>query len=139
MTKHPSARSVRAQEPYWDALSQDCPTREVLARIGDKWTVLVVTVLDAHTSRRFSQLRRDIEGISQKMLTQTLRALERDGLVNRNVEATVPVTVRYSLTDTGTSLARVLDHVRAWAYDNMDAIETARGNYDTRDIASARD
>ena len=121
-----------AEAPYWDALSQACPTREVLARIGDKWTVLVVTVLDAHASRRFAQLRRDIEGISQKMLTQTLRQLERDGLVHREVEATVPVTVRYSLTVPGRSLARVLDHVRAWAYANMDAIEAARRCYDAR-------
>lgn len=131
-TEMASAGSANADTPYWDALSQECPTREVLARIGDKWTVLVVTVLDAHASRRFAQLRRDIEGISQKMLTQTLRLLERDGLVDRHVEATVPVTVRYALTDQGRSLARVLDHVRAWAYTNMDAIQAARRCYDTR-------
>jgi DNA-binding HxlR family transcriptional regulator len=118
--------------PRWDALSQACPTREILARIGDKWTVLVVTVLDEHPTRRFSQLRRDVEGVSQKMLTQTLRALERDGLVDRQVEPTVPVTVRYSLTEQGRSLARVLDHVRAWAYTNMDTIEDARARYDKR-------
>ena len=123
---------MTTETPYWDALSQACPTREVLARIGDKWTVLIVTVLDAHPSRRFAQLRRDIEGISQKMLTQTLRVLERDGLVDRQVEATVPVTVRYSLTEQGRGLARVLDQVRAWAYTNMDAIEQARRAYDAR-------
>lgn len=130
VTTSMNTRSIEA--PHWDALSQACPTREVLARVGDKWTVLVVTVLDAHPSRRFAQLRRDIEGISQKMLTQTLRVLERDGLVDRQVEATVPVTVRYSLTDQGHSLARVLDHVRAWAYTNMDAIEASRRTYDMR-------
>ncbi len=65
------------------------------------------------------------------MLTQTLRVLERDGLVDRQAEATVPVTVRYSLTDQGRSLARVLDHVRTWAYTNMDAIEASRRAYDT--------
>lgn len=119
--------------PHWDALAQACPTRDVLARIGDKWTVLVVTVLDAHQSRRFAELRRDIEGISQKMLTQTLRALERDGLVDRDVQPTVPVTVRYSLTERGRTLARTLDHVRAWAYANMAAIEQARRQYDARD------
>ena len=116
--------------PRWDALSQDCPTREVLARIGDKWTVLAVTVLDEHPGHRFSQLRRDIEGVSQKMLTQTLRALERDGLVRREVEATVPVTVRYSLTERGTTLARTLDAVREWAYANMSAITESRQAYD---------
>lgn len=121
---------VHVQSPRWDALSQSCPTREVLGRIGDKWTVLVVSVLDAYSTRRFAELRRDIEGISQKMLTQTLRTLERDGLVDRQVEPTVPVTVRYSLTDRGRSLARVIDQVRAWAYSNMDAIERARQAYD---------
>ena len=107
--------------------------RGILDRIGDKWTVLVVTVLDAHPEgHRFSQIRRDIEGISQKMLTQTLRALERDGLVEREVEATVPVTVRYALSDHGRGLARVLDHVRTWAYSNIETIEAARRVYDAR-------
>ncbi len=116
----------------WDALSQQCPTREVLARIGDRWTVLVVTALEPQKNLRFSQLRRDIEGISQKMLTQTLRNLERDGLARREVEPTVPVTVRYSLTDRGRGLASVLTEVRAWAYTNMDAIVTSRQDYDGR-------
>jgi DNA-binding HxlR family transcriptional regulator len=122
--------TTSAPRPRWDALAQACPTRDVLARIGDKWTVLVVTVLDAHEARRFAELRRDIEGISQKMLTQTLRALERDGLVDRDAQPTVPVTVRYSLTERGRTLARTLDPVRAWAYANMDAIEQARRRYD---------
>lgn len=116
----------------WDALSQRCPTREVLARIGDRWTVLIVTALEPHQNLRFSQLRRDIEGISQKMLTQTLRNLERDGLAQRDVEPTVPVTVRYSLTDRGRGLAAVLAQVRAWAYTNMGAIVTSRQDYDDR-------
>ncbi len=123
---------VTKPAPLWDALSQQCPTREVLARIGDKWTVLVITALSPHPQRRFSELRRDIEGISQKMLTQTLRGLERDGLVTRQVEPTVPVTVRYALTERGQSLARVLSAVRAWAYEQMDDIEASRHNYDTR-------
>jgi DNA-binding HxlR family transcriptional regulator len=131
-TVPPAAAALGNDQAYWDALSQDCPTRDLLAHIGDKWTVLVVTVLDAHTNRRFAQLRRDIEGISQKMLTQTLRMLERDGLVSRHVEPTVPVTVRYELTDGGRGLARVLDHVREWAYANMDSIEVARSAYDAR-------
>jgi DNA-binding HxlR family transcriptional regulator len=118
--------------PRWDALSQQCPTREVLARIGDKWTVLVVTALEPHDSLRFSALRREIEGISQKMLTQTVRQLERDGLVIREVEPTVPVTVRYSLTTEGHSLAGVVADVRAWAYAHMDDITEARRAYDLR-------
>jgi DNA-binding HxlR family transcriptional regulator len=79
---------------------------------------------------RFSQLRRSIEGVSQKMLTQTLRALERDGLVDRTVYPTVPVTVEYRLTGLGQSLADAVEGIRLWAYSKMDEIETARERYD---------
>ena len=78
---------------------------------------------------RFSELRREVEGISQKMLTQTLRGLERDGMVQREVIPTVPVTVRYTLTPLGHSLAQAVSAIRTWAYDNMTAIEAARAGY----------
>ena len=108
-----------------------CPTRQVLDRIADKWTMLVITSLSDAGRMRFSELRRAIEGVSQKMLTQTLRALERDGLVSRSVHPTVPVTVEYALTDLGRSLADAVTTIRTWAYDNMDAIAAARTTYDT--------
>ncbi|MFL5828767.1 MAG: winged helix-turn-helix transcriptional regulator, partial [Solirubrobacteraceae bacterium] len=73
----------------WDMLKQQCPTRQVLTRIADKWTMLVITLLAEEEMLRFSELRRQIEGVSQKMLTQTLRGLERDGLVTRTVYPTV--------------------------------------------------
>jgi DNA-binding HxlR family transcriptional regulator len=112
----------------FDMMSAACPTRQVLDRIADKWTLLVVSALEDGTLR-FSELRRRVEGITQKMLTQTLRALERDGLVDREVIPTVPVTVRYTLTPLGHSLARTVDVIRTWAYTNMDAIEAARVAY----------
>jgi DNA-binding HxlR family transcriptional regulator len=114
----------------WDMLKQQCPTRQVLTRIADKWTMLVITLLAEDEKLRFSELRRQIEGISQKMLTQTLRALERDGLVTRTVYPTVPVTVEYRLTDLGRSLAETVGAIRNWAYANMDDIEAARERYD---------
>jgi DNA-binding HxlR family transcriptional regulator len=112
----------------FNMMSAACPTRQVLDRIADKWTLLVVSALEDGTLR-FSELRRRVEGITQKMLTQTLRGLERDGLVDREVIATVPVTVRYTLTPLGHSLARTVDLIRTWAYTNMDAIEAARETY----------
>src|SRR5437588_5554596 len=114
----------------WDMLKQQCPTRQVLSRIADKWTMLVITLLAEEEMLRFSELRRQIEGISQKMLTQTLRGLERDGLLTRTVYATVPVTVEYRLTDLGRSLGDTVGAIRSWAYANMDEIEAARERYD---------
>ena len=120
----------------WDMLKQQCPTRQVLTRIADKWTMLVITLLAEDEKLRFSELRRRIEGISQKMLTQTLRGLERDGLVTRTVYPTVPVTVEYRLTDLGRSLGETVGAIRSWAYAKMDEIEAARERYDARIQAS---
>src|SRR5947208_3448782 len=108
----------------WNMLNAACPTRQVLDRVADKWTMLVVVALEPGTLR-FSELRRRVDGISQKMLTQTLRGLEQDGFVDRDVIPTVPVTVRYTLTPLGHSLADAVAGIRAWAYANMDAIEAA--------------
>jgi DNA-binding HxlR family transcriptional regulator len=113
----------------WDVMNAACPTRQVLDRIADKWTMLVISALEDGTLR-FSELRREIDGITQKMLTQTLRGLERDGMVDREVWPTVPVTVRYTLTPLGHSLADAVGVIRAWAYDNMDSIAAARGSYE---------
>src|SRR5881394_3283776 len=114
----------------WDMLKQQCPTRQVLTRIADKWTMLVITVLAEEEKLRFSELRRQIEGVSQKMLTQTLRGLERDGLVTRTVYPTVPVTVEYRLTPLGRSLATAVNVIKAWTYENIEELERARDRYD---------
>lgn len=113
----------------FDVLKEACPTRQVLDRIADKWTMLVVLALEEGTLR-FSKLRARIEGVTQKMLTQTLRGLERDGMVLRKVYPTVPVSVEYSLTPLGRSMAKAVSVIREWAYDNIDAIETAREEFD---------
>jgi DNA-binding HxlR family transcriptional regulator len=121
-------------DPRWNIMSAACPTRQVLARIADKWTLLVIAALQDGTLR-FSELRREVEGVSQKMLTQTLRSLERDGMVEREVIPTVPVTVRYTLTPLGHSLGEAVSAIREWAYDNMTAIEAARASYTPPDGA----
>jgi DNA-binding HxlR family transcriptional regulator len=113
----------------FDVMMDACPTRQVLGRIADKWTTLVVLALDDGTLR-FSQLRNRIQGVTQKMLTQTLRALERDGMVSRKVYPTVPVTVEYTLTPLGRSLGEAVAVIRNWAYGNMARIEAARRAYD---------
>lgn len=106
-----------------------CPTRDLLDQIADKWSMLVLIAL-ADAPCRFNALRRKIEGISQKVLTQTLRRLERNGLVDRRVEATVPVSVTYSLSDLGRSLAEMLETVRRWSIDNIGRVDFARRAYD---------
>jgi DNA-binding HxlR family transcriptional regulator len=109
----------------YNAYASTCPTRHALDRIADKWTVLVVGMLEQRP-HRFGELRKGIDGISQKMLTQTLRSLELDGLVSRRVEATVPVTVEYSLTSTGRTLTEPLDAIRRWAERHIEAVLAAR-------------
>lgn len=112
-----------------DAFSAQCPTRQVLDRIGDKWAVLILIMLDRETLR-FNELRRRIESISQKMLSQTLKSLERDGLVRREVFATVPVTVEYSLTDLGRTLAATVQALTLWAERHIGAVQEAQRRYD---------
>lgn len=103
----------------------------VLARIGDKWTVLVIMRLGEGTLR-FNELRRRVDGISQRMLTRTLRALERDGLVTREVFPTIPPRVDYALTDLGRSLREPARALAMWALDNHADIARAREDYDER-------
>ena len=117
--------------PGHNRLSRDsCPAvREVLNRVGDKWSVLIVALL-GDGPRRFSELRRTIDGISQRMLTLTLRGLERDGLVSRSVEATIPPRVDYALTALGRTLLEPIMSLAAWAEQNREAIQDARNRYD---------
>jgi DNA-binding HxlR family transcriptional regulator len=104
-----------------------------LDRVADKWTVLLLGLL-ATEPMRFNRLRREVEGLSQKMLSQTLKSLERDGLVNRKAIATVPVTVEYSITPLGETLTATLDALRLWAEAHIADILLAQRRYDTRDL-----
>lgn len=118
-----------APKPPWNPYAQGCPTREVLDRIGDKWTVLVIGELAAGVPRRFTDLKRRIAGVSEKMLTQTLRSLERDGLVRRTVYPVVPPRVEYQLTALGDTLRAPVAALEQWSLDHMDAVLAARASY----------
>jgi DNA-binding HxlR family transcriptional regulator len=112
-----------------DAFDPDCPTRVVLDRIGDKWTVLVIGALQ-DGPLRFSVLRTRIGGVAAKVLTQTLRAMERDGLLTRTVHAQVPPRVDYELTDLGGSLTGPIQTLTDWAETHLAQILGARETYD---------
>jgi DNA-binding HxlR family transcriptional regulator len=107
----------------------DCGIRDVLTRVGDKWSVLVIVEL-ASGDRRFRELQRAIDGISQRMLTLTVRRLERDGLVARTVYPTVPAQVSYALTDTGASLTHLVKALADWSLDQRPEIARSRAAYD---------
>jgi DNA-binding HxlR family transcriptional regulator len=113
----------------YDAYLAACPARQLLDRISDKWVSLVLNAL-ADGPQRYSDLSRKIAGVSQKMLTQTLRNLERDGLVSRAVTPSVPVRVDYALTEMGESLLPVMRAAKAWAESHIDEIHAARAAYD---------
>lgn len=108
----------------------NCPIREVLDRVGDTWSLLVIINLQA-APRRFNALKRSIEGISQRMLTVTLRSLERDGLVRRTVRPTTPPEVEYALTELGHSIAVPVGALGVWAARNREALKAARSSFDT--------
>ncbi|MGN8548934.1 winged helix-turn-helix transcriptional regulator [Bradyrhizobium sp. 13971] len=108
----------------------------MLDRVGDKWAVLILLLLRGEPMR-FNQLRRAIEGISQKMLSQVLKSLERDGLLRRRAIATVPVTVEYSITPLGSTLAEAVDPLRDWAERNLKDVLAAQRRYDAQRKALA--
>jgi DNA-binding HxlR family transcriptional regulator len=112
-----------------DVYAKECPSRQVLDRIGDTWSVLIVGAL-ARGSRRYSELARQIGGISPKMLTQTLRGLERDGLIARTVHPVVPPRVDYALTDLGKSLLGLVEALGDWAEVHIGDVVAARAAYD---------
>ncbi|HMG42638.1 MAG TPA: helix-turn-helix domain-containing protein [Acidimicrobiales bacterium] len=139
-----SAAEQRAQAKVnYDAFLAGCPSRQLLDRISDKWVALILAALgsdgphpngdavDEPRSMRYSELSRRLAGVSQKMLTQTLRSLERDGLLTRTVTPTVPVTVTYELTDLGLSLHHVMRDIKQWAEAHMDQVLANRDTYDT--------
>lgn len=120
---------INQNTPPWDVFNAQCPTRLVLNRIADKWTVLVVSSLQTGT-KRFGALKREIGGISQKMLTQTLRGLERDGLITRTIYPTVPPKVEYALTPLGRTLVGLLEAIRVWSESHIDEVLKAQSHFD---------
>ncbi|RSM67380.1 transcriptional regulator [Amycolatopsis sp. WAC 01376] len=118
-------------ESPWDIYLRNCPCRDVLDLLANKWTALVLGAL-SRRPHRFGELRRAVGGISQKMLTQNLRAFERDGLVTRTVFPTAPPTVEYALTERGSSAGTLLMAVSEWSVANFDGILDSRKEYDSR-------
>ena len=114
----------------WDS-REDCEVRQILDRIADKWSLLVIALLDDRTMR-FTELKRLIDGISQRMLTVTLRQLERDGIVQRTVFPVVPPRVDYALTPMGMTLYETIQSLVAWTERNQGEIAAARARYDAR-------
>ncbi|MEW2157298.1 helix-turn-helix domain-containing protein [Streptomyces sp. NPDC007189] len=142
MTTTKADRKAQAKAEY-NAFLAVCPSRQLLDRISDKWVVLILCALGgdaseqpgaAHTPKamRYSELARLLAGVSQKMLTQTLRALERDGLLVRTVTPTVPVTVTYELTDLGLSLHHMTRGLRQWAQTHMDRVLANHEKHDAQ-------
>lgn len=127
-TRTAAQQRSEARRAY-DAYLQECPARELLDRLSDKWVSLLLNAL-ADGPRRYSELSRTVAGVSQKMLTQSLRNLERDGLLVRTVTPTVPVRVDYALTPLGRSLLPVVQAIKCWAETNIEEVIAARGTYD---------
>jgi DNA-binding HxlR family transcriptional regulator len=127
-TKTAAEQRDEARAAY-DAFIAACPTHRLLARISDKWVSLLLVAL-ADGPRRYNDIARVVASISQKMLTQTLRSLERDGLVSRTVTPSVPVRVDYALTDLGATLLPVMREIKVWAEAHIEEVETARSRYD---------
>ena len=129
-------RRAQAKVEY-DAFLAVCPSRKLLDRISDKWVTLILCALGGDgepRAMRYSGLSRLLAGVSQKMLTQTLRSLERDGLITRTATPTVPVTVTYELTDLGLSLHQMMRGVKSWAETHMDDVLAHRTTYDARAV-----
>nr|WP_041830786.1 helix-turn-helix domain-containing protein [Actinoplanes missouriensis] len=116
----------------WDPYTRGCPSRDLLDQIGSKWAVLVLGELGRHGPCRFTQLRRQLAGVSEKMLTQTLRTLERDGLLRRTVYPEVPIRVEYELTPLGQTLRGPLKALTEWSVQHIEDVLEAREEYDER-------
>jgi DNA-binding HxlR family transcriptional regulator len=124
-----AAQKRREARVEYDAFLAACPSRQLLDRLSDKWATLLLVAL-SDGEMRYSELSRTVAGVSQKMLTQTLRNLERDGILERKVTAAVPVRVDYRLTPLGRSLLPVMRAIKDWAEEHMDEVHAARGRFD---------
>jgi DNA-binding HxlR family transcriptional regulator len=127
MSSLPHSHVPTESDPRVDALVQ-----QVIGRVADKWTMLILEILEEKGELRFTRLAEQVPGISQKMLTQTLRQMERDGLVHRTIHPVIPPRVEYRLTDLGRSLGEAFCGVWLWAERNLDTIEAARAAFDAR-------
>ena len=127
---------ARRNRPQTDAYMRACPSRTVIELLSDKWTLLVICALGGGP-QRFGELRRRIDGVTQKMLTQTLRALERDGFLTRTVYPTTPPSVEYELTKLGLSSLELLEHLRLWAERHVWEVLAAREAFDRQAEARA--
>jgi DNA-binding HxlR family transcriptional regulator len=128
---HPGGTDCGCSDPFqWDT-REDCEVRQILDRIADKWSLLVIALLERRRLR-FTELRREIDGVSQRMLTVTLRQLERDGLVHRTVHPVVPPRVEYELTPLGVSLHETVQALVTWTDTHQREIAAARTSYDAR-------
>jgi DNA-binding HxlR family transcriptional regulator len=129
---HAQAPAVATPQPQGVDPRVEALVTELIGRVADKWTMIVLEVLAEHGELRFTQLSRLVTGVSQKMLTQTLRRMERDGMVVRTVHAVVPPRVDYRLTDMGASLGEAFCGVWIWAEQNLARVESARRAFDQR-------
>ena len=129
------AQQREQERAAYNAYVAECPSRQVLDALSDKWVTLVLTAL-ADAPRRYSELSRTIAGVSQKMLTQTLRMLERDGLVTRTITASVPVRVDYQLSPLGRTLLPVVRAIKDWSETHIREVHAARVAYDHATLAT---
>jgi DNA-binding HxlR family transcriptional regulator len=135
-TQKRSSNARPAAAPAHDPLG--CRAHEVLARVGDKWSVYVIHVLGEAGTLRFGELRQSVEGIGQRMLTVTLRSLERDGLVTRAMYPEVPPRVEYTLTPLALTLRGIVGQLVRWSQANLPEIDAARARYDAREPGWAK-
>ena len=120
--------------PVCQHFDENCPSRSLFDNIADKWSMMVISVLDAGPMR-FNGIKRHLEGVTQKALTQCLRRLERNGLISRRVIETSPIGVEYTITPLGCSLLGPFQALHAWTMEHLDAVERARQAFDGRDAA----
>jgi DNA-binding HxlR family transcriptional regulator len=124
-----AAQRRRREREEYNAFIAACPSRQVLDALSDKWVTLALTAL-AEAPQRYSELARTIAGVSQKMLTQTLRTLERDGLVTRTITPSVPVRVDYELTPLGRTILPVVEAIKRWSEEHIAEVHAAQAAYD---------
>ena len=132
------AKATLKRAPELEHTPANCAAREMLVRVGDKWSVYVINVLGNAGTLRFNELRSQVDGISQRMLTVTLRGMERDGLVKRTVYPEVPPRVEYALTKLGGTLRQLVRGLVQWSGAHLDEVDAARAAYDARNRRPVR-